>query len=99
MESRPAPAVSEPVESVTTLAEDLPDLYRAILDRVADLERVGARRDAGRIRAEATRAYSEAWDQAAHRQLLGLLARADRGLSSGERSRGWSLRRRSVAVR
>ena len=99
MESRPAPAAPDPAESVATLAEDLPEIYRAILNRVADLEHIGARRDAGRIRADATRAYSDAWDESARRQLLGLLARAQRGLSAGERPRGWSLRRRSIAVR
>lgn len=99
MESRPSPGVPEPVESVATLAEDLPEIYRAILDRVADLERIGARRDAGRIRADATRAYSDAWDESARRQLLGLLSRAQRGLTVTERPRGWSLRRRSVVVR
>jgi hypothetical protein len=99
MESQSAPAVSEPVESVPTLAEDLPEIYRAILDRVADLERIGARGDAGRIRERATRAYSDAWDESARRQLLRLLADAQRGLVIPERPRGWSLRRRPVAAR
>ena len=35
-------------------------------------------REAGRIRVEATRAYSNAWDDGARRDLLALLARADR---------------------
>jgi hypothetical protein len=104
MESQTSPAVSVPVEpapaeSVPTLAEDLPEIYRAILDRVADLERIGARGDAGRIRQRATRAYSDAWDESARRQLLRLLAHAQRGLAITERPRGWSLRRRSVAAR
>lgn len=82
-----------------TLAEDLPELYRAILDRVADLERIGARRDAGLIRANATRVYSNAWDEGARRRLLALLARANRGLVVPERTRGWTLRRRSAPAR
>jgi hypothetical protein len=86
-------------EPTATPAEDLPELYRAILDRVADLERVGDRRVAGRIRAAATRAYSDAWDEAARRLLLGLLARADRALAADARPRGWSFRRRWIAVR
>jgi hypothetical protein len=98
MESQPSPT-TVPVEPVATLAEDLPEIYRAILDRVADLERIGARSDAGRIRARATRAYSEAWDESARRQLLRLLANAQRGLLGSDRPRGWSLRRRSVAAR
>jgi hypothetical protein len=99
MESRPSPAVPELVEPIATLAEDLPEIYRAILDRVADLERIGARRDAGRIREAATRAYSDAWDESARRNLLGLLARARRGLIASDRPRGWTLRRRSVPAR
>jgi hypothetical protein len=87
MDSRPAPAVSEPVETATSLAEDLPELYRTILARVAELERVGARREGGRLRADATRAYSEAWDESARRDLVSLLARADRVLAVEERPR------------
>ena len=81
------------------LAEDLPELYRAILDRVAGLERIGARPEAAAIRAAATRAYSDAWDEAARRQLVGLLARAHRSLTASDRPRGWSLRRRSLPAR
>jgi len=99
MESRPTPTVADPAEPATSLAEDLPELYRAILERVAALERLGARREAGRVREAATRTYSEAWDEAARRALTSLLARADRGLIVGSRPRGWLLRRRSVAAR
>lgn len=99
MESRPNPNISDPVEIPVTLAEDLPEIYRAILDRVAELEQMGARGDAGRIRVAATRAYSDAWDESARRHLLGLLARAQRGLVVKERPRGFTLRRRSVAAR
>lgn len=99
MESQPSPTLSEPAETVATLAEDLPEIYRAILDRVADLERIGARGEAGRIRAEATKTYSDAWDEKARRRLLRLLANAQRGLTATERSRGWSIRRRPVAAR
>jgi hypothetical protein len=100
MESRPSvpaqPIVSEPSASV---AEDLPELYREILDRVADLERIGARSDAARIRADATRAYSNSWDEGARKVLTALLARADRTVAPPGRARGWTLRRRSVAAR
>ena len=99
MESQLSPAVPVPAEPTATLAEDLPELYRAILDRVADLEQAGARPFAGRIRAQATRAYSDAWDEAARRLLLSLLTRADRALAADSRPRGWSLRRRWIAVR
>ncbi|HYX10663.1 MAG TPA: hypothetical protein VE817_01705 [Candidatus Acidoferrum sp.] len=99
MESQPSPTLPVPAEPVTTLAEDLPEIYREILDRVADLERIGARGDAGRIRAQATRTYSDAWDESARRRLLRLLATAERGLTPSERTRGWSLRRRPVPAR
>jgi hypothetical protein len=100
MESRspsaPAPDALEPGPS---LAEDLPELYRAILERVAELERIGARREGGRVREAATKVYSEAWDEAARRELSQILVRADRGIAAGVRPRSWWLRRRSVPAR
>ncbi len=101
MESRPTlpPSPSVPVEQAASLAEDLPELYRAILDRVAHLESIGARSDAGRIRADATRVYSDAWNEGAQRHLVGLLARANRTIAAGDRPRGWSLRRRTATIR
>jgi hypothetical protein len=59
-----------------TPAEELPSLYRAILDRIAALEAAGQRSDASRIRRDATRAYSRAWDERARRELETLLRRA-----------------------
>lgn len=59
-------------------AEELPALYRAILDRVAELEAAGDRAEAGRVRRSATQAYSRAWDERARRQLQTLLRQADR---------------------
>ena len=53
-------------------AEELPALYRAILDRVADLESDGDRARAY-VRATATRIYSRAWDEPARRGLTDLL--------------------------
>lgn len=61
-----------------TPAEELPALYRAILDSVARLEGVGERQTAARIRRDATAAYSRAWDTRAQRRLLALLREADR---------------------
>jgi hypothetical protein len=57
-------------------AEELPALYRAILDRVAQLEAGGERREAARVRATATRIYSRAWDERARRSLEDLLRRS-----------------------
>ncbi|HEX7345970.1 MAG TPA: hypothetical protein VF253_04215 [Candidatus Limnocylindrales bacterium] len=58
-------------------AEELPALYRAILDRVAELEAAGERTRAARLRSDATDAYSRAWDERARRRLETLLRRAD----------------------
>jgi hypothetical protein len=99
MESRPTASASTTVETAPSLAEDLPELYRLILDRVAGLERIGARAEAGRIRADATRAYSNAWDESARRTLAQLLARADRAYAAPDGARGWSLRRRPAPSR
>ena len=59
-------------------AEDLPTLYRAILDRVALLEAAGDRTEARHVRQRATAAYSRAWDDRALRELESLLRRAER---------------------
>jgi hypothetical protein len=100
MESRPSPDAQPPAtEPAATVAEDLPELYRAILDRVDHLERIGERNHAGQIRVAATGAYSVAWDEGARVRLIGLLARADRILSGRPRNRGWNLRRRSAQPR
>jgi hypothetical protein len=70
-------------------AEELPALYRAILDRVAALELAGDRAEAARLRTEATDAYSRAWDERARRRLELLLRRE----TPGERHRGHGARR------
>ncbi len=66
-------------------AEELPELYRAVLDRVGELEAAGHRRVANRIRADAIRIYSRAWDERAHRELLTLLRRNTADPSRGTR--------------
>ena len=99
--TKPSPAASDADASP---AEELPGLYRAILERVAVLEQRGQRPEATRIRLHATRAYSGAWDEGGRRSLLGLIARADRviaGETHGRartrtRTRTWVLRRRSA---
>jgi hypothetical protein len=100
MESRLSPNDPSPVvEPAATIAEYLPELYRAILDRVGLLEQIGERRQAGRIRLAATAAYSASWDEGARVRLVDLLARADRTLAGPPRSRQWTLRRRSAPAR
>jgi phage-related minor tail protein len=86
-----------------TPAEELPSLYRAILDRIAALEAAGQRADAVRIRRDATRAYSRAWAERARRELEALLRRAsaptaaERLLGRGRRE-GRGLRRSRQVV-
>ena len=70
----------------STVAEVLPELYRAILDAVARLEAAGERPRAARLRRDATAAYSRAWDDRARRRLEALLRTADRPvLTAGPR--------------
>jgi hypothetical protein len=83
-------------------AEELPALYRAILDRVAELEAGGERVRAARLRTDATDAYSRAWDERARRRLEVLLRRADREPDAdwqrGRSRRPASAPRRAVAA-
>lgn len=70
------------------LAEQLPTLYRSILDGVARLERAGERREAARIRGDAICAYSRAWDDRNRRRLEQLLHRLERSLEAHPRVTG-----------
>lgn len=79
-------------------AEELPALYRAILDRVAQLESDGDRAEAARVRATATRAYSRAWDERARRELEDLLRRSTARPGSDAPVAGRPLRRGSIAT-
>lgn len=100
METRPSPALpAVTAESATTPADDLPGLYRDILDRVAALEQIGEREHAARIRMAATKAYSEAWNESGRGRLIGLISRADRMIAGHDRPGGWTLRRRSAPAR
>ena len=85
-------------------SEELPALYRAILDRVGQLEARGDRETARAIRAEAIRIYSRSWNAKAKRQLESLLRRS---LDDGVRVRparagfraAWRARRgRSIRI-
>lgn len=59
----------------TSPAEELPALYRALLDRVAQIEAEGRRAAAYRLRSDAARIYSKSWDDRARRGLQDLLNR------------------------
>jgi hypothetical protein len=78
-------------------SEELPELYRAVLDLVAELEASRERDLANRIRAEAIRIYSRAWDQRARRELLALLRR-NSASDSGLPVTGRGLRRRTISA-
>jgi hypothetical protein len=84
-------SVDAPFVEQEPVAEVLPGLYRAVLDAVADLELRGLRRDAAAIRADATRAYSGAWNHAAARRLRILTARAARIVATRRPGRRESL--------
>ena len=76
-------------------AEELPGLYRAVLDRVGQLEAAGQRDLANAVRASAIRIYSRSWDERARRQLEELLRR-NANASAVQRVTGRGPRRRAV---
>jgi hypothetical protein len=98
METRTTAAPAGP-DGTASLAEELPGLYRAILERVAELEAIGARGEAARIRMSATKTYSDSWDAAGRKALLTLLVRADRAMGARPQPKAWPLRRRSAPAR
>jgi hypothetical protein len=75
--------------------EELPTLYRAVLDRVAELQESGQRNLANRVRADAIRIYSRSWDDRARHDLQALIRRNGE-TPAGREPLGRSLRRRSA---
>ena len=69
-------------------AEELPTLYRAVLETVARLERFGERDYAWQIRQKAVRAYSTRWDEGGRRALLRLDRDAQARLEATRRAVG-----------
>jgi cell wall assembly regulator SMI1 len=63
------PATLIVMESRSDLAAALPVLYRAALDAVDGLSHLGRRQEATKLRDQAIRAYSRAWDDVCRRTL------------------------------
>ncbi len=75
-----------PVEGAS-IAHELPELYRAVLERVASLEFLGLRAEGLLIRKSAVAIYSRGWDARAMTQMARLRQRAERVLDGHERPR------------
>lgn len=69
-----------------TPAEDLPQLYRSVLDVVGRLEHAGQREVAWRIRRDALRTYSTRWDAKGRRCLERLQGEAQAQLDASRRA-------------
>ena len=67
-------------------AEELPSLYRAVLDAVARLERAGERSFAFGVRQKALRTYSTRWDEGGRRALIRLERDAQARLEASRRA-------------
>jgi hypothetical protein len=66
-------------------ADELPHLYRTLLDAVGRLEHAGEHERAWRIRRDAIRVYSERWDVKGRRSLQRLHAEAIARLAASPR--------------
>ena len=76
------------VQPDSTIAETVPRAYRRVLDALAVLDALGARREASRYRQSAIRTYSRAWNAGSQRQLEEILARAEATARDHERRTG-----------
>lgn len=82
-----------------SIAETLPETYRRVLDRVADLETAGHRREADLVRRDAIAAYSRRWNARASRGLERLADRAERVLDGRAHARDGRTNPRTAAGR
>ena len=63
-------------------AQDMHELYRAVLDTVWRLERAGEREAAFRIRGQALKVYSTRWDDGGRRAMVKINHDAQRHLAA-----------------
>lgn len=70
-----------------TPAQQLPALYRVVLDVVDELEKSGERKAAYELRRRATHAYSTSWDENGRRTLVRLARDGETRLSVLRRGR------------
>ncbi len=69
-----------------TPAEEMPSLYRAVLDTVWRLERIGEREVALAYRRRAVHVYATRWDDGGRRELAKINREATRDLAKSSRS-------------
>jgi len=67
-------------------ADELPELYRKVLDAVARLDAVGDHRSSYELRQRAYRTYAMHWNEKGRKGLQKILREADRQLSASTRS-------------
>lgn len=71
----------------SSVAHELPELYREVLDRIASVERLGHRREAELLRDEAIKVYSGSWNDGAMKAMRSLRMRAERVRDGSDRPR------------
>jgi hypothetical protein len=74
-----------------TPSEEMPTLYRAVLDTVWRLERLGEREYALELRRRAVKTYATRWDEGGQRDLVKINRDALRRLASTGRAPGSTL--------
>ena len=74
-----------------TPAEEMPTLYRAVLDTVWRLERLGEREYALAVRTRAVRTYATRWDEGGRKELARINREALQRLATSRPASGFAL--------